>query len=399
MNDREHLEEHREARAPLPAVVVGLGWVSLLTDAASEMLYPLLPAFLRSLGAGAAALGVLEGVAEATAALVRWISGQASDRMRSRTPIVLLGYALAAIARPLVALSAAPWHVVALRAVDRVGKGLRAAPRDAMIASAVPAARRAEAFGFHRMMDNVGASIGPLIALALARGAGLSTRTIFGLAVVPGAIAVLVLAARVRDPRADGRSTRAPSEANGAPLGAPARRYLAAVTLFTLGASADSFLLLRMLSQGLAEAWLPLVWLSLSAVRAVTNVPGGRFSDRIGHRRALALAWVLYAASYAAMPLAPSWGVTWAIVLVYGAHYGLAEGGARAVVAELVPEGARGRAYGALEAITGMAVLPANAIFGLLMEIDARYAFWTGATCALAGAIVLATATRDAPRA
>jgi MFS family permease len=286
--------------------------------------------------------------------------------------------------------------VVLLRTVDRIGKGLRGAPRDAMLATAVPATRRAEAFGFHRMMDNVGSTIGPLIALVLARGAGLSTRTIFALAIVPGLLAMLVLATRIRDPRGEAATTDARHEP-GQPLGAAARSYLAAIGLFTLGASADSFLLLRMLSQGLAEAWLPLVWLSLSAVRAATNVPGGRLSDRIGHRRALVLAWLLYAASYAAMPLAPSWGWTWIVVLVYGAHYGLAEGGSRAVVAELVPEGSRGRAYGALEAITGLAVLPANALFGLLWEVDVRYAFWTGATCALAGALVLAAAVRGAP--
>jgi MFS family permease len=368
-------------------VVYRLGWVSLLTDAASDMIYPLLPAFLLEIGGGGVALGVMEGVAEGVGALVKWLAGFASDG-RARKPFVVVGYGIATFVRPLIGLASAPWHVVVARSVDRVGKGLRSAPRDGIVAASVAPERRAAAFGFHRAMDNAGAVIGPLLAFALARFAHLGTRTIFFAALLPGLLALATLILGVREPEAGSESRSGPR--SGSKTRGPVRTYLAIVALFTLGASADSFLLLRLKDLGLSVAWLPIAWLTLNASKSVTNVPGGKLSDRLGHRRTLVLAWLLYAAAYAIFPLTGSIALTWGLVVVYGAYYGLSEGGERAIVAELAPADERGRAFGALHAITGAVVLPANVLFGALYSADrVAWAFGLSAACAAVAAVAL----------
>lgn len=378
----------------LPPVVKSLGWVSLFTDAASDMIYPLLPAFLRSLGAGGQWLGIMEGVAEGVGSLVKWRAGALSDRT-GRKRFVLFGYGLSTFVRPLLALAMSPWHVVLIRATDRVGKGVRSAPRDALLAGSVEPERRAMAYGFHRMMDNLGAVIGPLIAFALARFFDATPRFIFAFALLPGIVALLTIVFGVREPAAPAAPPEAEVEAKrDAPLPASVKVYLVAVAIFSLGASADSFLLLRLSKQGLADAWLPIAWLTLNAAKSATNIPGGRISDRIGHRRTLLVAWSLYAAVYALLPFATTYALTWVLMLVYAAYYGLSEGGEKALVAELAPPESRGRAFGALHAVTGLAVLPANAVFGALFDASPTYAFWTSAACAGVGAGVLALTAR-----
>jgi MFS family permease len=377
------MELRSKPAARLPAVVRRLGWVSLLTDAASEMIYPLLPVILRSIGGGAAWLGVMEGVAESLSAFVKWGAGAASDG-RARKPFVVAGYGIATFARPLLSLVVAPWQVVVVRTLDRFGKGIRSAPRDAILAQAVEPARRGAAFGFHRMMDNAGAVVGPLIAFALARFAHLEPRAIFACAIVPGLLALATLVLGVREPPETKAKTpedplaRAPRP----PLPRAARAYLAVVALFSLGASADSFLMLRLADLKLDPALLPIAWLSLNGAKAATNVPGGRLSDLWGHRRTLAVAWILYAAAYAALPLTQSIAVTWLLILGYGVYYGLSEGGEKALLADLVPPESRGRAFGAMHAVTGFAVLPANALFGALYAAHPAWAFWTSASFA-----------------
>jgi MFS family permease len=384
-------------QAGLPVTVVRLGWVSFFTDAASDMIYPLMPALLVSLGAGAAALGWVEGIAEATSALVKAWAGRLSDRSPARKPFVVLGYGIATVVRPLLAIVGAPWQVVAVRATDRVGKGLRSAPRDALLAAAVDPARRGAAYGFHRMMDNLGAVVGPLLAFGLASG-GLPMRAIFACAIVPGAVAMLTLVLGVRE-RAAPAAAKGPSASPPSPrLAAPVRAYLSVVALFTLGASADSFLILRLLDLGLKERWAPIVWLTLNASKAATNIPGGRLSDRFGRRRTLAIAWLVYAAAYAAFPLTHSVALTWAILVAYGVYYGLAEGGEKAILADLAPPEQRGLSFGALHAVTGVAVLPANAIFGLLYQWNPGAAFGFGSGCAFVSAgLLLLAGRRDAP--
>jgi MFS family permease len=381
-----------QAARPLPPQVKSLGWVSFLNDIAGDMVYPLLPELLREIGGGAASLGALEGIAEAVGAAIKWLTGAQSDRMPRRKPFVVTGYVIAALVRPLLFFAAHPWQVIAVRTTDRVANGVRTAPRDALLVENVTADRRAAAFAFHRMMDNLGAVAGPMIAFALARF-GFHLRTIFALSIVPALLAVTTLAVGVEEKPRDVHSKEAVA-LRRAPLPARARTYLFILGVFTLGASADSFLLFHLLKLGLDAAFLPLVWLTLNLSKALTNMPGGRLSDRIGHRKTLVIAWLLYAAVYALMPLTHSIPITWTIIIIYGAYYGLSEGGAKAVLAEMVPAEARGRGYGALNAVMGACILPANALFGFLYNVDARYAFWSGAAFAALGAALLAIDSR-----
>jgi MFS family permease len=372
----------------LPPVVKALGWVSLLTDAAGDMVYPLIAPFLRSMGAGGAALGALEAISEGIGALVKWRSGAFADRVKHRKRLVVLGYVIATAARPLLSIAAAPWQVIALRSTDRIGKGVRSAPRDTILAAAIDPAFRAQAFGFHQMMDNLGAGVGPLLAFALAEGLGWTPRHIFAFAIVPGLLSLLVLIFGVHEPPVVTKKEE-PVHSN-APLPGSVKRYLAALFVFTLGASADSFLLLRLSKLGLADALIPLAWLTLNVSKAATNMPGGRVSDRFGHKRTLVVAWTFYAAVYGLFPLMTTTASTWILMIVYGAYYGLSEGGEKAIVVELAPPGARGRALGAMHGLTGAGIVVANAAFGLLFEWSARVAFWSSASMALLGALGLA---------
>jgi MFS family permease len=380
--------------AALPRTVVALGWVSLLTDAASDMIYPLIPAFLLTLGGGAVAIGWLEGVAEAVGAVLKLFSGAVSDRAARRKPLIALGYGVSALTRPLLALATSPLHAVLVRAIDRVGKGLRGPPRDAMVADATPPAIRGHAFGFHRMMDNSGAVVGSLLAFAFLRWLELDLRTVFKLAVIPALLAVAVIFVFVREPpRAEAAPAKPrPTLSGGPPFGPAARRYFAAIAVFSLAGSGDMFLIYRLLDLGLPRALVPVVWMTLQLGKALLNVPGGKAADRYGRRPLLVIAWALYAVSYAALGFAPGWIWAWAVLGLYALHYGLAEGGQRALLAECVEPAAFGRAYGTLLAIEGAMVLPANVLFGLAYaKLGAGVAFAAAGALALAGAGVLAT--------
>jgi MFS family permease len=346
-------------------------------------------------------LGVMEGVAESVSALVKWVTGRASDG-RARKPFVVAGYGLATLARPLLALATHGWHVVAIRTTDRIGKGLRSAPRDALLAGAVAPEQRGYAFGFHQMMDNLGAVVGPLLAFALVQGGGLSVRTVLGLTIAPGVIAFATVL-RVREtPHVEpvaGASDRAAAE-RALPLAGRLRTYLGLVGLFTLGASADSFLILRLMDLGLAAGLAPLAWISLNAAKALLNIPGGKISDRFGRRRTQTAGWLVYAATYALFPATTSVALTWMLLVAYGAYYGLTEGGEKALLAELAPRESRGRAFGALHAITGVATLPANALFGALYAHHPSLAFELSAGFAACAAVGLASmALWEAPAA
>ncbi|MDI1482817.1 MFS transporter [Polyangium sp. y55x31] len=396
-----------EAPKKLPATVVALGWVSLLTDAASDMIYPLVPELLRQIGGGPLWLGWFEGVAELVATSMKVVSGRLSDEPRRRKPLIALGYGLAALTRPLFAVVSAPLHAVLIRAIDRVGKGMRGPPRDAMVAGAVPEGQRGHAFGFHRMMDNFGGVLGPILAFLLLWGLHLPLRTVFALAVVPGLAAVLVVLLFVRDPALDAATPRedeGPTKqaaANAGPTKIPAEawRYLAALFVFSLACSGDLFLLRRMSDLGLSPAFVPIVWISLQFGKGLLNVPGGRASDRYGRKRVLALSWVLYGITYVGFGFATSWIGAWVWLGLYAAHYGLAEGGQRALLAELVPASIRGRAFGYQLAIEGAAVLLANVLFGLAYErASAPVAFAAAGAVALVGALLLLLLVKASPK-
>jgi MFS family permease len=375
----------------LPPTVLRFGYIAFFTDVATEMAYPLLPAFLIALGSGAQALGIMEGMAESVSSIVKWWAGKESDRARARKPYVVLGYAIATFVRPALALAMTPLHVILVRSVDRIGKGVRAAPRDALVAASVPAERRGAAFGFERMMDNLGAVFGPMIAFSLARY-GVPLRTIFAATIFPGLIAmalVIGLREQARDP-AEIKPDRATSNAPAVPLSAGVKKYLVIVALFSLGASADSFLIFRMLDLGLPTPLAPIVWLSLNASKSALNIPGGKIADRLGKKKTLVIGWTIYAAAYALFPLTHSVAVTWALIVGYGAYYGLAEVGEKALIAELADSKTRGRAYGAFHALTGVVVLPANALFGYLYHAHDTWAFGLSAACAGLAAMLLA---------
>lgn len=384
----------------IPPIVKSLGWVSFFTDAASEMIYPLLPALLRSFGAAATWLGAMEGVAEAASALVKWRIGPVVDRAPRKKPLVFSGYAIATVVRPLIAFAGAGWHVVLLRSLDRVGKGVRGVPRDALVAAASSEDALATSFAFHRMMDNAGSVLGPILAFVLMRALDLQVRTVILLALVPGLVSLGVLAFGVDEPRtvdAPAAKPEAPREEAAAPLSGAVRRYLLVLTIFTLGASADSFLLLRATELGVPAAMIPIVWLALSGAKAASNVPGGRLADRIGRTRTLAFAWLLYAGFYAAAPLVTHAWAFAALVVAYGSYYGLAEGSERAILAERVSPEQRGRAFGTMHALTGVAVLPANLGFGALYGVDPRLAFGVSAGFAAAAAVLLLALVPRAP--
>jgi MFS family permease len=387
-------------RLALPATVVALGVVSLLTDLSSEMIYPLLPVFLTTvLGAGPQALGLIEGVAESTASLLKVVSGRWSDRARRRKPLVVAGYSLAGAMRPLIGLATTWPAVLLLRFADRVGKGLRTSPRDALIADATPPAQRGEAFGLQRSLDHAGAVAGPLVAAALLTFVGLSLRAVFLLAVVPAVAVVVVLVGWVREvPRdtveAHGRIIGAWRE-----LGRPLHMVLAALLLFTLGNSTDAFLLLRLLSCGVSAAGVALLWSAFHIVKMLSAYAAGRVSDRLGRRPLVTAGWALYAVIYFAFALADSQGAVIATFLTYGLYYGLTEPVERAWVADLAPPHLRGTAFGLYHGVVGLAALPASLLFGLLWQrFGAPAAFLTGAGLALAATVLLASVPRVAPR-
>ncbi len=373
----------------LPAAVWALGTVSLLTDAAADLVYPLLPALLGS----ALALGAMEGAAELVASLVKAWAGRVADRRHSHGRFVVLGYGLAALAKPLVALCTTPLQIVLARTMDRTGKGLRSGPRDAILTEATPEAQRGLAFGVHRMMDNLGAVIGPLLAFGLL-SAGLSVRKVIGFSIVPGALAVLVAAWAVRGV-VIAKKTHA--ETSAVPLSDDARLLLVATGVFALGAAADSFLLFRLSQLGLPLRLVPIAWVTLQLGKALLNVPGGALADRIGPRRVLLMGWFVYALSYAAFAFAPGYRSFWLIFVLYAAHYGLGEGAEKALMARLVDPRARGAAFGAQHAVHGAMLLPANLAFGFLVTQHPRIAFLGAAGAALLGAALLTRTAKVAP--
>lgn len=386
--------------------VIALAAVSFLTDVSSEMIYPLLPFFLTAaLGASAATLGTIEGAAETTASLLKLASGWWSDRVRRRKPLVLLGYGLASLARPLVAVAHSAGQVLAIRLTDRVGKGIRNSPRDALIAESVAPSIRGRAFGVHRAADHAGAVLGPLIAFVLLQRAGMELRAVFWLAAIPGVLAVLAVILFVREapPRAEppvaaSRGEPAP-EARGGSLPRSFWAYLAIVLVFTLGNSTDAFLLLRAGQLGVPMAAIPLLWAALHVVKSATSAPGGVLSDRFGRVPALVAGWAVFAAAYAGFAMATEAWHAWALFLLYGVFFGLAEPAERALVADFVPAERRGTAFGWFHLTVGIGSLPASVLFGIVWDrLGASAAFFLSAGLAVVSAALL-TILRGARRA
>ena len=385
-------------RERLPRAVYYFGATSLANDFASEMIYPLLPAFVTTaLGGGALALGVLDGVADTVAAGFKLASGYLADRPALRGPLVVAGYAVAAVIRPLIAAASAAWQVIGLRGADRVGKGIRTAPRDTMIAEVAAPEIRGRAFGLHRGADHVGAIVGPLTAAALI-AAGLSMRSVFWVAAVPGAVAVLRAWLAVS---ASGVGVGRLAVGEGgilnpqSPIQVPQPTGFASLTFVLVLAAflraPETLLILRAQDLGIHISLIPILWAALHVVRSSLSYPGGTLADRWGARRTLAAGWIVYAALALAFALARTTLAAWAIFLAFGVFVGLTESPERKLVAELAPGGRQGRGFGWYHGSLSAVALPGAALFGWIYQSrGARPAFEVSAAVTLLAVLALA---------
>jgi MFS family permease len=374
-----------------------LGWVSLATDAATEAIYPVLPFFLiQVLGASAVSLGVVEGAAEAVNSILKIFSGRVADRARSKRPLVLAGYLISSISRPLIALAQTWTQVFAVRLVDRVGKGVRGAPRDAMLASFATPGTRGRVYGFHRGMDHTGAIIGPLLASAFLYFYPGEYRTLFALTIIPGAIAVLLIllvredgVGRAGEAGRPGGAGR-PAGINQEQLPRSFTRFMMVLALFTLGNSTDAFLLLKLTEAAGSAQFVPLMWAGLHVVKASVSILFGGWSDRAGRRTVISMGWLIYAIVYAGFAASDTLPVLLTWFLVYGFYFGFAESAEKALVADLAPASQRGVAFGWYTAVQGLGALAASLMFGAIWSAfgDAA-AFATGAVLALVATALL----------
>lgn len=359
----------------LPPSVIALSLVSLLNDTSSEIIYPLLPAFLAlSLSASPFAIGLIEGTAESASSVLKLFSGYLSDRLRSRKFPVFLGYSLAAITRPLLAFATTWQQVLVVRMSDRIGKGIRGAPRDALIAADVPPDSRGVAFGFNRAADNLGAVIGPVLAFLLlsliAENADNPTareyRQVFLFASIPVVIGLFVIVFFVKEPKKAETLTTEPIQFSLSQFDGNFKRLLFIVALFTLSNSTDAFLLLRAEQAGVAPQHLPLLWVALHISKVASSLIGGGLSDRFGRKKMITLGWVIYAAVYLGFAFVSSDWQAWALFVIYGTYFGLTEGVEKAFVADLVEDEKRGTAYGFYNLAYGITVFPASLLFGMV---------------------------------
>ena len=389
--------------------MIALGAVSFFTDVSSEMIYPLLPVFLTAtLGASASVLGIIEGAAETVASLLKLASGWWSDRVRRRKPLVVFGYGLASLVRPLIAVAQSAEQVLMVRLVDRVGKGIRNSPRDALIADSVDPSIRGRAFGFHRSADHAGGVVGPLVAFMLLQWLAVDMRTVFWLAAIPGALAVFTVVVFVREagsapgPKSETDAHRAPagnetarSAAENVKLPRQFWRYLGVLFLFTLGNSTDAFLLLRANQLGVPLALTPILWATLHVVKTATSTHGGALSDRIGRVPTLVSGWALYALVYFGFAAASAAWHAWALFIAYGVFFALTEGTERALVADFVPAERRGTAFGWFHLTVGLGMLPASILFGVVWDrFGSSVAFVMGSALAATAAVGISVIPR-----
>lgn len=390
----------REKSTPrLPRNVIALGVVSLFTDTSTEIVYPLLPLFLTAIGAGPLFLGLVESIAETTASLLRLVAGWVSDRLRRRKAVTLFGYGLSSTTRPLMAMATTPWHVLFVRFADRIGKGIRGAPRDALIADSTPPSIRGKAFGIHRAMDHAGAVIGPFIAFGLLHtlfrneGGNVSASTyrlVFWAATIPALFATATLILFVRDVVPPGSRNNSRLRFSLKPFSGTFKTFLAILILFTLGNSSDMFLILRAEELHVASTSIPLLWGVLHVVKSIGSTPGSAWSDRVGRKRAIQTGWAIYALVYAGFAFANAEWQVWTLFAVYGFYFAFTEGSEKALIADLVPSELRSTAYGVYGFAVGIAALPSSLLMGFLWErFSATTAFLFGGVLALLAAVLL----------
>ena len=394
----------------LPRNVLALSTVSLLNDTSSEIIYPLLPAFLAlSLGASPFAIGLIEGFAESVASLLKLVSGYLSDRFASRKLPVFLGYSLAAIMRPLLAFVTSWPQVLVVRMTDRIGKGIRGAPRDALIAESVPKNQRGFAFGFNRAADHLGAVFGPVAAFVLLMIFAVDTanptireyQQVFLFASVPVVIGLLVIAFLVREePKPVETTPVAPPNFSLKGFDGNFKRFLVVISVFTLSNSTDAFLLLRAAESGISPVVLPLLWMTLHFSKVIFSLVGGDLSDRFGRKALIITGWLIYALVYVGFAFVSSAWQCWALFVIYGAYFGMTEGVEKAFVADMVPEKRRGTAFGLYNLAFGITVFPASLLFGLVWyKFGASTAFLASACVSILAILMLLTVRSDVEQA
>lgn len=370
--------------AKLPKTVVALGLVSLFTDVSSEAIFPLLPVFLTTLGASNAIIGLIEGAADLVASVLKYLTGLVADRRARLKPLIVIGYGVSTLIRPLVAFAVTPWHVLLVRVGDRVGKGVRTSPRDALIANATEPAIRGRAYGFHRAMDHAGAAIGTMLGAALLWYLGAATaesatadqmRTVFLWASVPGVFAMIALALTREPPR----SQPVPALTGATTTLPPAlKRALLPVALFAFANATDAFIIVKAARLGASPILAPVLWLTLHVIKASTATAGGRLADRYGKSNALVLGWSVYAVTWGAVGFAKSIPVLFVLTAIYGTSHGMVEGAEKALIAELAAGRGKGKAFGSYNMLIGLAALAASTTFGVVWDRFGSAVAFTG---------------------
>jgi MFS family permease len=387
-------------RTRIPPAIWALGFVSLLMDISSEIVHSLLPVFMvTALGASALTVGLIEGAAEATALIVKVFSGALSDWWGRRKPLTLLGYGLGALSKPLFALATGAGFVLAARLIDRVGKGIRGAPRDALVADLAPPEIRGAAFGLRQSLDTVGAFLGPLLAMALMLAWANDFRAVFWVAIIPGFLAVALLAFGVREPESlSPRHAVNPVRRENLRRLSGAYWWVVAIgAVFTLARFSEAFLILRAQQGGLPVAFTPLVLIGMNVVYAAAAYPFGRLSDRMRHDRLLALGLAVLIAADLVLAYSNHWSWVWAGITLWGLHLGITQGLLATMVADTAPADLRGTAYGFFNLVSGVAMLFASVLAGFLWDaFGADRTFIAGAAfSALALAAILLRSRTD----
>ena len=378
----------------IPKTVVVLGWASLFTDIAGEGIASILPLFISQvLGAGVFAVGVIEGVADSTASILKVFSGIWSDRVKQRKPLILWGYALTGFIRPFIALASTWPLILVFRFIDRVGKGVRSSPRDALISDVSSVSNRGLSFGFHQAMDHAGQLIGPfLVGLLLLPFIGLSLRTVILLSIVPGLAAFLTLLLGIREKKvvSPKNTVALDFKKDWKKLGDEFQTLLPILLLFTLGNSTDAFLLLRLSQLGVASGIVAILWGVLGGVKMISALWGGWLTDKIGRKPVIVMGWMYYALIYLSFAFVSAPAGFIALFLLYGVFYGLCEPSEKAFVADLAPKNLRGTAFGYYNLVVGLGALPASLIFGLAgQKWGYPSAFILGAALAGAASLLL----------
>jgi len=379
------------------------GVSSFFMDVSSEMVYSLVPVFLSSvLNVNKSLIGVIEGIAETTASTLKMFSGWLSDKLDRRKPLMLFGYGVSTLSRILLALAGSWGAVLGARFVDRFGKGVRTAPRDAIVAGSCEKKELGRSFGFHRAMDQFGAVLGPGIAALVLLWRPGGYRTVFWLALIPGALCVLVIALFIRDKKRgeSKEDTECPAPDSTRPQAGAGRRagrwrgpllgYLLVTGVFALGNSSDVFLILRASDLKVATALIPILYLVFNLIYASLSIPAGMLADRIGRRKLALLGFAVFAGAYAWMAVARSAAAAWGVFAVYGVYMGIADGNGRALLAEFSSEERHGTAFGAYHMVVGLGALPASVIAGLLYDhVSPAAPFWVGAGAAVLAGVMM----------